>query len=74
MRIVCKRTRDKFARGTSRDFRHGHDIPITRSNIEREQIRRQDANLPPATSEDIVKDFIHFPKERHYLRASDLMD
>ena len=60
-------------RGTSKDYRHGHDITITRAHIAAEQAQRLADSLSPATPAEIVKAFVHFPEQRHYYRARRLM-
>jgi len=61
------------SRGTSADFRHGRDWPITHSRIEQENLRRAADDKPPLTAAECVKLFVHFPKQRHFERADRLI-
>jgi hypothetical protein len=57
-------------RGTSLNFRHGHDVPITRASLTALVLRvgRVDADADLLTEE-----LVHFPETRHYQRTKALL-
>lgn len=70
---LCKKQRDTPARGTSWDYQHVTDVPLTRANIESVQRQRVKEGRPTYSVGGIVRLFVHFPEERHFLRAERLM-
>lgn len=63
----------EIAGATPEDYVHSPDVPITRANIEMAQIRRQQEGKERLTPEQLVRDFVHFPEDRHFARAQRLM-
>lgn len=56
------------SRGTSRDFRHGPDVPITRKSVELLL-----AGEPGLSPERIVRRFVTLPAYRHLRRVVECM-